>query len=154
MKFIISLLIPLATGGVAGFFTNSGVKGWYVAAKKPSFNPPNWLFAPVWTVLYVMMGVALYLVWKNQLQERATDKRKALIYFGIQMVLNFFWSFIFFYAHQPGWAFVEIVALWLMILITIFAFGKISSTAAWLLVPYITWVTFATVLNFYIWKLN
>jgi len=139
-------------GAIAGFFTTTGVKGWYAIANKPSFNPPNWLFAPVWTALYLMMGIALYLIWSKEANK--VTKRAAIILFSVQMLLNFAWSFIFFYAQQPGWAFVEIIAMWVMILLTIFQFGKISPLAAWLLVPYISWVSFAALLNFYIWKLN
>jgi len=152
MKLIISIAIPLLVGAIAGFFTTSGVNGWYVMANKPSFNPPNWLFAPVWTALYLMMGIALYLVWSKDAEKAI--KKTAIILFSVQLLLNFAWSFIFFYAQQPGWAFVEIIALWMMILLTIFWFGKISSLASWLLVPYISWVSFAALLNFYIWKLN
>lgn len=152
MKLIISIAIPLIVGAVAGFFTTSGVKGWYVIANKPSFNPPNWLFAPVWTTLYLMMGIALYLVWSTK--NNNAIKRTAIKLFSAQLLLNFAWSFIFFYLHQPGWAFVEIITMWLMILLTIVWFGKISKIAAWLLVPYISWVSFAALLNFYIWKLN
>ncbi|MDO9375386.1 MAG: TspO/MBR family protein [Ferruginibacter sp.] len=152
MKFVVSLLIPLLTGAVAGFFTNSGVESWYAVAKKPSFNPPNWIFAPVWTLLYILMGIALWLVWKKE--EPVPGKKQALWWFGIQMLLNFCWSFIFFYAHQPGWALVEIITLWVAILCTIIAFRKLSTAAAWLLVPYLLWVSFATVLNYSIWKLN
>ena len=152
MKLIISLLIPLVTGFVSGFFTSSGVKGWYATANKPSFNPPGWIFAPVWTFLYILMGIALYLVWKSE--PAGKWKKKALTAFAVQMVLNFFWSFIFFYAQEPGWAFAEIIAMWLMIALTIFYFGKISRTAALLLVPYIAWVSFASVLNYFIWQMN
>ncbi len=152
MKLIISILIPLITGSVAGFFTTKGVDGWYAAAIKPSFNPPNWIFAPVWTALYILMGIALYLIWKSDAEKKI--KQTALILFAVQLLLNFFWSFIFFSLQQTGWAFVEIVVMWLSILFTILWFGKISSTAAWLLVPYISWVSFASLLNFYIWKLN
>ncbi len=139
-------------GGVAGFFTSSGVEGWYALANKPWFNPPNWIFAPVWTTLYILMGIALYLVWKSDAARSV--KQTAVILFAVQLTLNFFWSLIFFKLQQPGWALAEIIAMWVMILLTIFAFGKISSTAAWLLVPYICWVSFASVLNYAIWKLN
>lgn len=152
MKLIISILIPLITGSIAGFFTTKGVDGWYAAAIKPSFNPPNWIFAPVWTALYILMGIALYLIWKSEAEKNI--KQTALILFAVQLVLNFFWSFIFFSLQQTGWAFVEIIVMWLAIFFTILWFGKISSTAAWLLVPYISWVSFASLLNFYIWKLN
>ena len=152
MKLFISILIPLLVGGVAGFFTASGVEGWYATANKPWFNPPNWIFAPVWTVLYILMGFALFLIWKSQVANQF--KQTALILFTVQLTLNFFWSLIFFKMQQPGWAFIEITAMWLAIIFTIFWFGKISSTAAWLLVPYICWVSFAAVLNYAIWKLN
>ena len=152
MKLFISIAITLLVGAIAGYFTTSGVNGWYAVANKPSFNPPNWLFAPVWTALYIMMGIALYLVWSKGASKEI--KQTALILFAVQLALNFAWLFIFFYAKQPGWAFVEIIVLWLAILLTIFWFGKISSVSAWLLVPYISWVSFASLLNFYIWKLN
>jgi benzodiazapine receptor len=152
MKLIISILIPLLVGTTAGLFTSSGVNGWYAAANKPWFNPPNWIFAPVWTTLYVLMGIALFLVWRSD--AAAVIKKTAITLFAVQLVLNFFWSFIFFKLQQPGWAFAEIMLMWLMILMTILWFGKISATAAWLLVPYICWVSFATVLNYSIWKLN
>jgi benzodiazapine receptor len=152
MKFLISIAIPLLVGGVAGFFTSPAVKGWYASAAKPSFNPPNWVFAPVWTALYLMMGFALYLVWRKD--AATAHKRAAIGLFAVQLLLNFAWSFLFFYARQPGWALVEIAALWIFILLTITWFGKVSASAAWLLVPYIWWVSFAAVLNFYFWKLN
>ena len=152
MKLIISLLIPLLVGATAGLFTSSGVNGWYAAANKPWFNPPNWIFAPVWTTLYVLMGIALFLVWRSD--AAAAIKKTAITLFAVQLVFNFFWSFIFFKLQQPGWAFAEIILMWLMILMTILWFGKISATAAWLLVPYICWVSFASVLNYSIWKLN
>lgn len=152
MKLFISILIPLLVGGIATFFTTSGVNGWYAMANKPSFNPPNWLFAPVWTALYIMMGIALFLVWKSEGDK--VIKQIAFILFAVQLLLNFLWSFIFFYAKQPGWAFVDIIAMWIAILLTIIWFTKISITASWLLVPYIFWVTFASLLNFYIWRHN
>lgn len=152
MKLFISILIPLAVGTVAGFFTGSGVNGWYALANKPWFNPPNWIFAPVWTGLYIMMGISLFLTWRAEADQ--TIKQTAIILFAAQLVLNFFWSFIFFKLQQPGWAFAEIILMWVMILLTIFWFGKISPAAAWLLVPYISWVSFAAVLNYSIWKLN
>ncbi len=153
MKLFISILIPLLVGGIAGYFTSSGVDGWYATANKPWFNPPNWIFAPVWTTLYVMMGIAFYLVWRTETISSSV-KQTAVILFVIQLTLNFFWSLIFFKLQQPGWAFAEIIVMWLAILFTILWFGKISSTAAWLLVPYICWVSFASVLNYAIWKLN
>ena len=152
MKLFFSILIPLLVGILSAYFTQAGVHGWYVIAIKPSYNPPNWLFAPVWTILFLMMGVALYLVWKSN--DKGNEKKVALRLFSGQLMFNFFWSFIFFYAHQPGWAFADIIVLWILILLTIVWFNKISVTAAWLLVPYIFWVSFASLLNFYIWQHN
>ncbi len=152
MKLFIFILIPLLVGGIATFFTTSGVNGWYAIANKPTFNPPNWFFAPVWMALYIMMGIALFLVWKSEADKAL--KQASLILFAVQLVVNFLWSFIFFYAKQPGWAFADIIVMWLAILFTIALFEKISSTAAWLLVPYIFWVSFASLLNFYVWQHN
>ncbi len=152
MKLFISILIPLLVGAISGYFTTSGVDGWYALANKPWFNPPNWIFAPVWTTLYVLMGIALFLVLKSD-AARAV-KQAAIALFAIQLTLNFFWSIIFFKLQQPGWAFAEIILMWVTILLTILWFGKISATAAWLLVPYICWVSFASVLNYSIWQLN
>ena len=153
IKFIISVLIPVGIGAISGLFTASNVQTWFVTVAKPSFNPPSWLFGAVWTTLYVMMGIAFFLVWKNETVQKSI-KQKAIILFAIQMVLNFLWSFIFFQQHEIGWALVDIILLWNFILLTIFSFAPISKTAAWLLVPYISWVSFASILNFAIWQLN
>ena len=152
LKLVIAIAIPLIVGSTSGFFTITGVESWYQTIQKPSWNPPSWIFGPVWTSLYIMMGIALFLIWKSPMSSDV--KRTAILLFAIQLVLNFFWSFIFFNQHQIGWALVEIIAMWLLILLTIFAFAKINTTAAWLLVPYISWVSFASILNFTIWKLN
>lgn len=151
-KLVISILLPVATGAVSGFFTVTGTGSWYQTINKPSWNPPNWIFGPVWTTLYIMMGIALYLVWRSELS--LVVKKRAMILFAIQLFLNFCWSFIFFNQQEIGWALAEIILLWIFILFTIFAFGKISKTAAWLLVPYISWVSFAGILTYTIWKLN
>ncbi len=151
LKLIISILLPLAVGFTSGFFTETGEGTWYQTLQKPSWNPPGWVFAPVWTSLYILMGIAFYLIWKTP----PTPKRKkAISFYLVQLVLNFFWSFFFFKLEQPGWAFAEIVVLWLMILLTIFSFARINKIAAWLLVPYICWVSFALALNYTIWILN
>lgn len=152
LKLIIAVIVPVAVGGISGFFTSTGVESWYQTINKPSWNPPSWVFAPVWTTLYIMMGVALFLVWKSNVSTGL--KRIAISLFAVQLLLNFFWSFIFFYQQQPGWALVEIIAMWVFILLTIFAFAKVNKIAAWMLVPYISWVSFATILNYTIWKLN
>ncbi|MDZ4807048.1 MAG: TspO/MBR family protein [Bacteroidota bacterium] len=152
LKLIIAIIIPVAVGAVSGFFTSSEIPGWYQTINKPTWNPPSWLFGPVWTTLYILMGIALFLVWKSDASQSV--KKTAIILFAAQLVLNFFWSFIFFNQHQIGWAVVEIITMWVFILLTIFAFAPISKIAAWLLVPYISWVSFATILNYTIWKLN
>jgi len=151
VKLIISILACLAVGGISGYVTASEIPGWYATLQKPSFNPPNWLFGPVWTLLYIMMGIAFWLVWKSD----ASDlKQKAMLFFALQLTLNFFWSILFFSFHQTGWAMVEIALLWVFILLCIVSFYPISAIAAYLLVPYLCWVSFASLLNFYIWKLN
>ena len=152
IKFIIAIITPVAVGAVSGFFTAREIPVWYQTISKPAWNPPNWIFGPVWTTLYVMMGIALFLVWKSE--TNPIIKKTAITLFISQLILNFFWSFIFFNQHQIGWALVEIIGMWIFILLTIFAFAKVSKTAAWLLVPYISWVSFATILNYTIWKLN
>lgn len=152
VKGIIAIAIPLLVGGASGFFTVTGVESWYQTIQKPSWNPPNWVFGPVWTTLYIMMGIALFLVWKEDTSQEL--KKIAIALFAVQLILNFFWSFIFFNLQQPGWALVEIIAMWFFILLTIFAFAQVNKTAAWLLVPYISWVSFATILNYSIWQLN
>lgn len=152
VKFLVSLALPLVVGGVAGLFTQPEIDGWYKTIQKPSWQPPNGLFGPVWTTLYVMMGIAFYLCWRSGAPQ--ARKRPAMVLWSAQLLLNFVWSFIFFNQHQIGWALVDIGALWLFILLTIFAFARISKAAAWLLVPYIGWVSFAGILNFTIYRLN
>ena len=152
LKLIIAIAIPLIVGGTSGFFTATGVESWYQTIARPTWNPPGWIFGPVWTTLYVMMGISLFLVWKEDTSVEL--KKIGIALFTVQLVLNFFWSFIFFNQHQIGWALVEIIAMWVFILLTIFAFAQVNKAAAWLLVPYISWVSFATILNFTIWQLN
>ncbi|MFC4261985.1 TspO/MBR family protein [Ferruginibacter yonginensis] len=151
-KLIISIAIPLAVGAISGYFTQSSVTTWFVTLNKPSFNPPSWVFAPVWTTLYIMMGIAFYIIWKShaKLEKRYTG----YTYYWLQLAANFLWSFLFFYYRQPGWALIDIVLMFILISCTIISFRKVSKTAAWLLVPYLCWVTFATALNFEIWRLN
>jgi len=151
LKLIISIAIPVAIGATSGYFTVTGLGSWYQTISKPSWNPPNGIFGPVWTTLYVLMGVALFLVWRSTSN---VSKTAAITLFSIQLILNFFWSLIFFNQHQLLGALIEMIALWFFILFTIFAFAKFSKAAAWLLVPYISWVSFAMVLNYTIWQLN
>lgn len=151
-KLIIATALPLAIGATSGFFTITGVDSWYQTIQKPSWNPPNWIFGPVWTTLYILMGISLFLVWKSEAAGQL--KKIAIILFAAQLILNFFWSFIFFNQQQIGWALAEMILLWVFILLTIFVFAQVSRPAAWLLVPYISWVSFAAVLNYTIWRLN
>lgn len=152
VRLILSLTIPLAAGSISGALIAGDVNGWYQQIQKPDWNPPDWLFAPVWTLLYILMGIAVYLVWR--LRTGRAAQTPAMVLFSLQLVLNLWWSLIFFRYRAMGWAFAEIVVLWLLIFATILAFARISKAAAWLLVPYISWVSFAAVLNYTIWSLN
>ena len=151
LKLIISLGLTLGLGLLGGLFTAPEIDGWYSLLQKPSFNPPNAIFAPVWTTLYLLMGISVFLVWK---QPDSFQRKRALWLFAVQFVVNFCWSIIFFQLHAIGWALVEIIILWILILATIISFVKISKVAAILLVPYLAWVSFATALTAIIWKLN
>ena len=137
---------------IGGFFTASSVNTWYATLTKPSFNPPNWLFSPVWITLYLLMGVALFLVWRQGFQTAGV--KFAIYLFGVQLVLNTLWSILFFGLKMPLLAFIEIVFLWGFILVTLLIFRKLSRLAGFLLVPYLLWVSFAAVLNFSLWYLN
>jgi tryptophan-rich sensory protein len=152
LKFIMVVLIPLAVGGLAGIITSSSVSTWYQTLVKPAFNPPAWIFAPVWNALYLMMGVALFIILEKG--KGNIFYKKALWFFGVQLFLNFLWSILFFGLHNPGLALVEIILLWISILFTHIYFFKISKLAARLLLPYLAWVSFAAILNFEIWRLN
>ncbi|MBX3381484.1 MAG: tryptophan-rich sensory protein [Phycisphaeraceae bacterium] len=127
------------------------VDGWYTTLNKPSWNPPSWLFGPVWSLLYIMMAVAAWLVWRKG---GWAAQRWPLSLFLVQWLLNALWTPLFFGMHQLGASLVEIVLLWLAIAATIHAFWRVSKPAGWLLVPYLAWVSFATFLNFTIWRLN
>jgi len=152
VKFLIAILICQIAGIVGSLFTSPSIPTWYATIEKPKFTPPNWVFAPVWTTLFVLMGISAYLIWNQGLENKIV--KTALWVFGIQLVLNMLWSLLFFGLHSPLYAFFEIIILWLAILFTILNFFKISRTAGWLLVPYIIWVSFAAILNFYIARLN
>ena len=152
LKLFISVAVCLAIGGISGYLTSNEIPTWYTTLNKPSFNPPNWIFGPVWTTLYVLMGIAFWLVWKSNAE--FSIKKRAMTFFIIQLVLNFFWSILFFSFHQLGLALVEIILLWTFIVFSIISFFPISKTASYLLVPYVLWVSFASVLNFAIWNLN
>jgi len=144
--------VPLLSGFIGSLATRPAIDSWYARLVKPPFNPPDWLFGPAWTVLYILMGLAVYLVWSRGLD--APGVRPALAVFAVQLVLNATWSFVFFAARSPVMGFVEILALWGAILATMVLFFRVSAAAGWLLVPYIGWVSFATVLNGAIMVLN
>ncbi len=156
MKKFITLFVSVAVCQLAGIvgslFTAPAIPTWYAALKKPSFNPPSWLFGPVWITLYTMMGVSLYLIW----QKRGEIKLAwpAIIFFLIHLAVNASWSIIFFGQKNIIGALILIVALWFMIVASIFLFYKINKTAAYLLVPYLLWVSFASILNYSLWRLN
>ncbi|MBN2078812.1 MAG: tryptophan-rich sensory protein [Spirochaetes bacterium] len=152
VALIICLAIPFLAGAMGGFFTAPAIPTWYADLAKPAFNPPGWVFGPAWSALYAMMGVALYLVWRRGLKQPGV--KRSAIFFAAQMALNAAWPFLFFGLRNPGIALVEIVILWVMILLTLLAFLRVSRTAGLLLVPYLAWVSFAAVLNFAIWRLN
>jgi tryptophan-rich sensory protein len=148
---VLLLILCLGAGGLGAIATTPEIEGWYKTIARPSWTPPDWIFGPVWTTLYVMMAVAAWFVWKPTGFKGAA---LPLTLFGLQLLLNIAWSWIFFGLHQPGWAFAEIVVLWLMIVATTVAFFRCSTIAGWLLVPYLAWVSFAAVLNFALWRMN
>lgn len=152
LKLIITIVVSQSAGLIGALFTTSSIPSWYATITKPELAPPNWIFGPVWTTLFLLMGIAAYLVWKKEGEPKKV--KTALKIFGVQLVLNILWSIIFFGLKNPGGAFIEIIFLWLVILSTIIAFYKVSKVAAYLLIPYILWVSFAMYLNYAIWILN
>lgn len=152
IKIAIAILICLGVGFASGFATQSSVGDWYLTLEKPFFNPPSWLFGPVWTILYIMMGWAAGLVWSQNIDKEV--KKKALLLFTFQLILNAAWSVLFFGLKNPFLALIEIILLWLLIRETYLSFKPINSLAAKLLLPYLAWVSFAALLNAAIWWLN
>jgi len=152
-KIVIALIICLMVGYSASIVTRPSVETWYPTIIKPSFNPPNWIFMPVWTLLYILMAVAAGLVW-DKIKEQNQEVKVALGFFLIQLTLNAIWSYIFFGLKNPMLALIEIALLWLMIYETYLKFTKINKTAGYLLIPYMAWVAFAGILNASIWWLN
>lgn len=152
LKLITTIFVSELAGVIGSIFTFSAIPNWYVTLNKPTINPPSWIFGPVWTTLYALMGIAAFLIWKKGWER--VDVRKALAVFGLQLILNALWSIIFFGLQNPAWAFVNLVAMWLAIVWTMVLFYKISKPAMWLLLPYILWVSFAGYLNYSIWMLN
>lgn len=152
VQLIGCILVPLIIGAISGFFTrNEIVSGsWFEYLNKPFFNPPNYVFGPVWTVLYILMGVSLFLIWRSE----ATTKKKALFVFGLQLFLNFWWSILFFCFHLIFVSIVDILFLWACIIWMIVLFKKIHPLAAYLQIPYFAWVSFASLLDISIWIMN
>jgi len=144
IKLIISILLPLSVGAAAGMFTSQAVPTWYASLNRPFFSPPNWVFGPVWTSLYILLGISFFLIWK---EEASKVRDLAIWVFSIQMLLNFAWSFLFFYFNLIGVALIEIILLWISIASMIYLFYKIKPLAAYLNIPYLLWVSFATILN-------
>jgi len=175
LKLLASIIICELAGAVGAIFTVSSIGSWYKYLDKPSFSPPNWVFGPVWTALFILMGISLYLVWsqkfivKNEIKLEGKkapsklsqkflsgkwQKENIILIFATQLILNVLWSVIFFGSRSPSVAFFELLMLWFAILFTIINFYRVSKAASWLLLPYILWVSFAGVLNYFLWVLN
>ena len=153
LRIIYCVAICLVVGYLSSITTQSSINTWYPTLIKPSFNPPNWLFAPVWTLLFIMMGVAAGMIW-NQLENQKELVKKALLFFTVQLLLNALWSYLFFGLNNVLLALIEIVLLWLIIYETFYIFKKIDKKAAYLFIPYLIWVGFAAILNGSIYYLN
>jgi len=152
IKMAISIVICLGIGLLSGIATSSSIQSWYTTLNKPSFNPPNWLFAPAWTILYTLMGISVAYIWHAGWKN--TEVKTAIFIFAAQLMLNAFWSVAFFGMQNPPLALAVILILWVLIFICIVRFKPIKALAAYLLIPYLLWVTFATVLNVSIILLN
>ena len=152
LAFIISIAITLGVGALGGWATAQSVKTWYPTLNKPSFNPPNWLFAPVWTTLYVLIGIAAYLVWTKR--DQIVHFPRTVAIYLIQLMLNLAWSFIFFYLHEVGFALAEIILLLIITVVNGLMFYKINKWAGLIFIPYILWVSFASFLTYNILILN
>lgn len=151
-KFLLSFIIPFGAAIIGSFFTGDASSTWYLELQKVWFTPPGWVFSPVWITLYLLMGLALYLVWKEGWEIKCVKVGMTL--FFIQLVLNALWSILFFGLQLPLYAFIDIILLWIAIIATIVPFYRVSERAAFLMVPYLLWITFAAILNFYIVYLN
>jgi benzodiazapine receptor len=153
LQLLVPVLVCLGVGALGSLFSmDNNLHNWYATLNKPWFNPPNWVFAPVWTTLYILMGVAAFLVWQKRLGHRSV--RIGLVLFVVQLALNGLWTPLFFGCHWIGTALIDIVLLWVAILAVIVAFHRVSLPAAICLYPYLAWVSFASVLNFRLWQLN
>jgi benzodiazapine receptor len=151
-KLAAAILLCVIVGSVGSLVTITGPGSWYSTLQKPFFTPPSWLFAPVWIMLFVLMGIALYLVWESGTERR--EVKAALGIFGVQFFLNVIWSFLFFGLKSPLLGFVDIILLWVMIAATIWVFFRVRKSAAYFLIPYIAWVTLASALNGAIYFMN
>ncbi len=149
-KLAVSLLLSLSAGFFGSFFTTPNISSWYAFLNKPFFNPPSWLFGPVWTLLFILMGIAFYLVWR----ENNKKSESILCFFIFHLLVNIAWSAVFFGLQSPLGGILVIAVLWLMILWLIISFRRFNKVASWLLLPYLLWVSFASILNFSIWFLN
>ena len=150
-KLVISILIPLIIGFLGSFFTSSSVDSWYTTINKPSFNPPGWIFAPVWTTLYILIGLSFYLVWRGNF---GMKRKKVISVYFFQLFFNLLWSVLFFGLKSPLLGLIDIIVLLIFIVVNTVIFYKISKTAGYLLIPYLLWVSFATILNVSIFILN
>ncbi|MGB9175611.1 MAG: TspO/MBR family protein [Methanoregula sp.] len=151
-KLAAAILLCVIVGSLGSLVTTTGSGSWYSTLQKPFFAPPNWLFAPMWLTLFVLMGIALYLVWESGTERR--DVQVALGIFGVQFLLNVIWSFLFFGLESPLLGLIDILLLWVMIVATILAFYRVKKSAAYLLIPYLAWVTIAAALNGAIYFMN
>lgn len=151
-RLIISLALPQLAGIIGSLFTTPAISTWYATLQRPSFSPPNWLFGPVWITLYILMGISVYLIWQKV--EKNKTARGALWLFWIHLFFNAIWSIIFFGLQNLGMAFINIIIIWLLIVALVIKFWKINCWASYLLIPYLLWVSFASVLNYFIWYLN
>ena len=151
-RLIASIFICELAGIIGSYFTIPSVSGWYTTLMQPGFSPPNWAFAPIWSILFALMGIAAFLIWNKGLEQR--EIKLALQVFGAQLLLNLLWTILFFGLQSPRAALIEIISLWISILATIIAFYRISKPAAYLLIPYLFWVSFAVILNFAFWLIN
>ena len=152
LTLVICILICQCVGFIGSLFTRPSIPTWYATLDKPPFTPPNWVFSPVWITLFLLMGISLFLIWRRGLAEKTV--RVAIVFFGSQLIFNILWSVLFFGLRSPLAGFIDIAVLWVAIALTIFYCLKVSKTAGVLLMPYIVWVSFAAVLNGFIWRLN
>ena len=150
-KFLTSLFVPLALGYIAGQYTSEAIPGWFESLNKPSFNPPGWIFGPVWTLLYILMGLSFFHIW---IKPRIKERTVAQIIYIVQLLLNFAWSFLFFYYHDIALALIDIIVLDIVVVIMLLKFYQLKPTAAYLNIPYLLWILFATALNAAFYFLN